>query len=51
MYSRSPKKTCESSEIIGDLKEVFELPREVTCQCDVKKLGGLIIKGKPCNNW
>ena len=36
MYSRSPKKTHELSEIIGDLKEVFELPKggdlPVRCQ-------------------
>ena len=35
MYSRSPKKSWESSEIAGDLKEVFELPKggDLPVQC------------------
>ena len=33
--NRSPKKTRELSEIIGDLKEVFELPKggDLPVQC------------------
>ncbi len=49
LYSKSPKKSRELTDIVENLKEVFDFPKGGNVPSGLRVAGGLITRGKHCN--